>query len=505
MNVYYPQKRINNMQKFILTIDQGTTSSRAILFDKKSHIFAEFQKEVHCFYPKPGWVETDAEEIYKSVIECIKGVLKQSSTSFDDIDSVAITNQRETTVIWNKDTCKPISRAIVWQSRQTNNICKCYKNKIKTIHKKTGLILNPYFSASKIRFILDHSKNAQHLAEEGKLLFGTIDSWLIYKLTGGVVHATDVTNASRTMLFNLKDLCWDEELCSLFNIPMKMLPKIKECSDDYGIINNNDLKTELHITGVIGDQQASLFGHTCFKTGDCKNTYGTGCFMLMNVGNEPILSKKGLLTTVAWKLNGIVTYALEGSVFIGGAAIQWLRDGLKIIKDASESEKRALKAENTENLYVVPAFVGLGTPYWDDDARGSILGITRSTSDNQIIKATLEGIAYQCQDVFLAMEQETHISLNEIQVDGGASKNNYLMQFQSDICQKDIMIPQVFETTALGAAYVAGLFTGFFSNLNAIKLTHNYSSIFNPSIDKLEANKKYKGWKKAIKATLNFE
>ena len=488
--------------KYVLSIDQGTTSSRAILFDKTGQKIQIAQREVKCLFPNSGWVEADAIAIWVSVMDVINEVLIKSNLTIDDIDSIGLTNQRETTVVWNKKTGMPVYNAIVWQSRQSAPICEALIDKKELIHQKTGLLINPYFSASKVRFILDHIENGQELAESGDLLFGTIDSWIVYKMTMGKVHATDVTNASRTLLFNINDMKWDEELCKLFNIPMCMLPTVRPSAYDYGQVSF--LRSDVHITGVIGDQQAALFGQTCFESGESKNTYGTGCFLLVNTGNKPVLSKNGLLTTVAWQIGDQVTYALEGSVFIGGAVVQWLRDEMRLIHHSGDSEKVALESPSGE-IYIVPAFTGLGTPYWDDDARGAVFGLTRGTNKSQFVRAALEAIAYQCKDVVEVMQKETNQTIKNLKVDGGATKNGYLMQFQSDILHTVIKLPKCLETTALGAAYMAGLESGYYANLESIKKIHEYQAIYNPKMSKKEINRLYKGWKTAIKATRMFK
>lgn len=488
--------------KYILSIDQGTTSSRAILFDKNGQKIEMAQREVKCLFPNSGWVEADATSIWISVMDVINEVLIKSNLTIDDIDSIGLTNQRETTVVWSKKTGMPVYNAIVWQSRQSADICEALMDKKELIHQKTGLLINPYFSASKVRFILDHIENGQKLAEAGELLFGTIDSWIVYKMTMGKVHATDVTNASRTLLFNINEMRWDKELCDLFNIPMSMLPMVKPCADDYGELSF--LRSNVHITGVIGDQQAALFGQTCFESGESKNTYGTGCFLLVNTGDKPVLSKNGLLTTVGWQIGDQVTYALEGSVFIGGAVVQWLRDEMRLIHHSGDSEKVALESPAGE-IYIVPAFTGLGTPYWDDDARGAVFGLTRGTNKSQFVRAALEAIAYQCKDVVEVMQKETNQTIKNLKVDGGATKNGYLMQFQSDILHTVIKLPKCLETTALGAAYMAGLQTGYYANLESIKKIHEYQAVYNPKMPKKEINRLYKGWKTAIKATRAFK
>ena len=488
--------------KYVLAIDQGTTSSRAMLFDKNGQPFQIAQREVHCLFPKSGWVEADAIAIWVSVMDVINEVLIKANISIDDIDSVGLANQRETTIVWSKETGMPVYNAIIWQSRQSAEICENLSDKKELIHQKTGLLMNPYFSASKVRFILDHMPNGQARAEAGELLFGTIDSWIIYKMTNGKTHATDVTNASRTLLYNIEEMRWDEELCRIFNIPMSMLPVVKPSASDYGALEF--LKSNIHITGVIGDQQAALFGQTCFEEGESKNTYGTGCFLLVNTGSNLVLSKNGLLTTVAWQIGDQVTYALEGSVFIGGAVVQWLRSEMQLLERSSDSEQVATESP-TGNIYVVPAFTGLGTPYWDDDARGAVFGLTRSTNRSQFVRASLEAIAYQCKDVMEVMQKETGKKIKTLKVDGGATKNGYLMQFQSDILHTSIKLPKCLETTALGAAYMAGLQSGYYPNLESIRRIHEYQAIYQPQMDKKTINSLYKGWKTAIKATRMFK
>ena len=488
---------------YILAIDQGTTSTRAILFDHAGHACFKAQREVSCLFPHPGWVEADALSIWVSVIDVVNEVLVKANIKFDSIDSIGITNQRETAVLWDKKTGMPVYHAIVWQSRQSADICESFANHKQLIHSKTGLLINPYFSASKVRFILGHIENGQERAEKGEILFGTIDSWLLYKMTDGRVHATDVSNASRTLLFNIHTLSWDEELLNLFNIPKNILPEVKPSSYDYGAATF--FTSNLHVCAMAGDQQAALFGQTCFEKGESKNTYGTGCFMLLNIGEKPILSKQGLLTTVAWQIGNKVTYALEGSVFIGGAVVQWLRDEMEMIHSASDSEKEALSCHSTHGVYVVPAFVGLGTPYWDDDTRGAVFGLTRGTNKHHFIRACLDGIAYQCRDVFDVMTSEIGACLKCLKVDGGATANKYLMQFQSDILKCEIKLPVCLETTALGVAYLAGLNSGFFSSIEEIKSIHSYQAIYNPKMEEEEVEKIYAGWKKAVEATRHFK
>ncbi len=487
------------MEKYILSIDQGTTSTRAVLIDHNGNNINIAQQEIKCSFPRSGWVEVDALAIWVSVINVVNEVLVNENITWKNIDSIGITNQRETTVVWDKKTGLPICPAIVWQSRQSSQICDEYEKDKELIHEKTGLLINPYFSASKIKFILDGVPGAKEKAKKGELLFGTVDSWLIYRMTQGKVHATDVSNASRTMLFNIHSLKWDKELCEMFEVPLSMLPKVYPSSYDFG--EASFFAKGIHIHGVAGDQQAALFGQTCFEVGESKNTYGTGCFMLMNIGDKITLSKSGLLTTVAWQIGDKVCYALEGSVFIGGAVVQWLRDEMHIIERSSDSEKMAKECHDTHGVYIVPAFTGLGTPYWDDDARGAIFGLTRSTSNKHLVRASLEAIAYQCRDVFEEMKKESHFNLSCLRVDGGATANGYLMQFQSDILRTEISLPKCLQTTALGAAYLAGLSSGFFANLDHIKSIHGCQKRYLPIMSKEEADRRYEGWKKAVEIT----
>lgn len=491
------------MQKYILSIDQGTTSTRAVLIDQNGEVINMTQQEVECSFPHSGWVEVDALKIWVSVINVINELLVKENITWKNIDSIGLTNQRETAVVWDKKTGLPICPAIVWQSRQSAKICESFEDKKDFIHKKTGLLINPYFSASKIKFILDNVEGAKERAKKGELLFGTVDSWIIYRMSEGKVHATDVSNASRTMLLNIHDLKWDKELCDLFEIPMTMLPKVLPSSYDYG--EASFFAKGVHICGVAGDQQAALFGQTCFEVGESKNTYGTGCFMLMNIGDKPTFSESGLLTTVGWQIGKQVVYALEGSVFIGGAVIQWLRDKMHLINSSSESETKALSCHDTHGVYIVPAFTGLGTPYWDDDVRGAIFGLTRNTSDAHLVRASLEAIAYQCKDVFEVMKKESHFNLKCLSVDGGATANNYLMQFQSDILQTEISLPKCLQTTALGASYLAGLASGFFKNLDHIKKIHVCQKTFVPSMSEEEIKTRYSGWKKAVEVTRMYK
>lgn len=494
------------MEEFILSIDQGTTSTRAILFDKAGKLRYVAQREFTQYFPHPGWVEHDALEIYQSVIEVVQSLFIENNIEAKQIKGIGITNQRETTVVWNKKTGLPVYHAVVWQSRQSQDICDCLIDKgySEFIQNKTGLLINPYFSASKIKWILENVE----IDNKEDLLFGTIDTWLVWKLTGGKVHVTDYSNASRTLLFNIYDLKWDDELLELFNIPKSMLPEVKDSSCIYGY-SDETLLTGLHfrcpICGIAGDQQASLFGQTCFDNGNVKNTYGTGCFMLMNTGNYPIKSKKGLLTTVAWGINNEITYALEGSVFVAGSVMQWLRDGLEFFNNVKESEKLINSLDDNEGVYLVPAFVGLGTPHWDNDVRGTVFGLTRGTTKAHITRAALEAIAYQSQDVIETMKQESKLELDHLFVDGGATTNKFLMQFQSDMLDTEIMIPSVKETTALGAAYLAGLAIGFYKNQDEIRKLHNIATSYTPKMSKEVREKNYHGWQKAIEATKVFK
>lgn len=491
------------MKKYILAIDQGTTSTRAILISDKGEKLFQAQRPVDCLYPKPGWVEQDPDKIWISVVDVINELLIVSNTTMDEIASIGITNQRETTVVWDKRTGKAIYNAIVWQSKETQEICERYSKQSSFIAERTGLRLNPYFSASKIRFILENVPGAEAKAKAGDLYFGTVDSYLIYKMTNGKNHFTDVTNASRTMLFNIFKMAWDPELLKLWKIPAEMLPEVKENSCDFG--EASFFKGGVHINGVAGDQQAALFGQCCYKEGESKNTYGTGCFMLMNTGNKPILSKNGLLTTVAWKIAGETTYALEGSVFIGGAVVQWVRDQMRWFEDSIDSEMYAAKKPDTAGVYVVPAFVGLGTPYWDDDARGAIFGLTRGSDRHNITRAALYSIAYQSKDVIDTMRKDAHLELPVLKVDGGASANGMLMQFQSDILQCEVRLPKCVETTALGAGYFAGLGVGFWKNRHEIEINHEFAKRYYPQMDPKEAAKLYRGWEAAVKATRVFK
>lgn len=491
----------------MLAIDQGTTSSRAIIFDKETNIIAVSQKEITQIFPQSGWVEQDANEIWISVMFVIMDVIRKAGIKPNQISGIGITNQRETTVVWDKTTGVPIYNAIVWQSRQTASICDELKDKglEEFIHKKTGLVIDPYFSGTKIKWILDHAPEARQKALKSELLFGTIDSWLVWKLTGEIHHVTDYSNASRTMLFNIYELKWDKELLDLFQIPESMLPKVLPSSHIYGYTTPCHFFGErIPIAGIAGDQQAALFGQTCFEQGMVKNTYGTGCFMLMNTGEMPIESNHGLLTTIAWGIDGKIEYALEGSIFVAGSAIQWLRDGLEMIHTAEESEQVAEEVLDSDGVYVIPAFVGLGAPYWDDKARGAVFGLTRGTTKAHLVRATLESIAYQTKDIIIAMSKDSKIDLRKLKVDGGAVKNNTLMQFQSDILNVPVERPIVSETTALGAAYLAGLAVGFWSDKKEITRHYKVDTIFEPTMEEDKRQKLYRGWQQGIKATCMF-
>jgi len=491
------------MKKYILSIDQGTTSTRAILISHKGEKLFQAQRQLECKFPKPGWVEQDPDQLWVSVVDVINELLIVSGASIKDIAAIGLTNQRETTIVWDRATGKAIYNAIVWQSKQTQKICDRYENKIEMIRKKTGLRLNPYFSASKIRFILEKVKGAEAKMHRGELMFGTVDSWIIYKLTNGKCHYTDVTNASRTLLFNIFTMDWDDDLLKLFKIDRSLLPQVKDNNAFFGEASFLGTNTPIH--GVAGDQQAALFGQCCFHKGDSKNTYGTGCFMLMNIGEKPILSKHGLLTTVAWRIDGKTSYALEGSVFIAGAVVQWLRDEMSWFKEASESEKYAARRPDTNGVYFVPAFVGMGTPYWDDDARGAIVGLTRGADRHNITRAALQAIAYQAKDVIDTMKKDAHLTLSALKVDGGASANGIIMQFQSDILQCDVRLPACIETTALGAGYLAGLGSGFWKGMNEIEENHSYQKTYHPQMSPQEVKRLYAGWKEAVKATRAFK
>ena len=492
------------MAKYILAIDQGTTSSRAMIIDENLNIVSSFQQEVANTFPHPGWVLMDGYEIWVSVeYVCIKAVEK-ARINIQDIAAIGITNQRETTIVWDKKTGLPVYDALVWQSRQSAGICEEISKKGygPLIKETTGLTVDPYFSASKIRWILDNIEDGDERAKKGELLFGTVDSWLVYKLTKGKVHVTDVTNASRTMLMNLKTLDWDDKMLQIFNIDRSMLPKICDSSQIYGYTDL--LGVQIPICSICGDQQSALFGQMCFEKGQCKNTYGTGCFLLFNAGNEPIYSKYDLITSVGWKIKNEVVYVLEGSVFVAGAAIQWLRDGLKVIDNAAQTETIAKSLSDSAGVYVVPAFTGLGAPYWSQNSRGAIFGLTRGTTTNHIIRATLESLAYQSYDVIEAMQKDTNTKITSLQVDGGASNNDYLMQFQADILQTEIARPSNFETTALGAAMLAGLSSGLFKDKKDLLSKKEIDKVYQPQLDKNTVNDLIEGWKKAINSVLMF-
>ena len=491
-------------KKYIIALDQGTTSSRTVLFDEQGKICGIAQKETEQIYPQHGWVEQNAVEIYQSQLETLHKVLRENKINFSEVAAIGITNQRETTVVWNKKTGEPIYNAIVWQDVRTSQFCKELKKEglNKYVIKNTGLVIDSYFSATKIKWILDHVPNAKEQSENGELLFGTVDTWLLWNLTNGKVHATDYSNASRTMLYNINDLHWDEKLLDHLQIPKVMLPEVKSSSNHFGDFNFDG--HIIPITGIAGDQQAALFGQACFKKGDTKNTYGTGCFLLMNTGKKPKYSKNGLLTTIAWGLDNEIYYALEGSVFIAGAAIQWLRDGLQIIDKAEDSEYFAKQVKEDNSVYIVPAFSGLGAPYWDMDARGAIFGLTRDTGKNHLIKATLESLAYRSKDLINAMQEDSKVKLTSLKVDGGASANNFLMQFQADILNTTVERAEIIESTALGAAYLAGIGVGLWEKEDILK-NRKIQKEFIPKMDEEKRIKLYKKWQKAVQRSMNWE
>ncbi|HEO5946413.1 TPA: glycerol kinase GlpK [Streptococcus agalactiae] len=498
---------MSSEEKYIMAIDQGTTSSRAIIFNKKGEKIASSQKEFPQIFPQAGWVEHNANQIWNSVQSVIAGAFIESSIKPGQIEAIGITNQRETTVVWDKKTGLPIYNAIVWQSRQTAPIADQLKQEGHTnmIHEKTGLVIDAYFSATKVRWILDHVPGAQERAEKGELLFGTIDTWLVWKLTNGLVHVTDYSNAARTMLYNIKELKWDDEILELLNIPKAMLPEVKSNSEVYGKTTPfHFYGGEVPISGMAGDQQAALFGQLAFEPGMVKNTYGTGSFIIMNTGEEMQLSQNNLLTTIGYGINGKVHYALEGSIFIAGSAIQWLRDGLRMIETSSESEGLAQSSTSDDEVYVVPAFTGLGAPYWDSNARGSVFGLTRGTSKEDFVKATLQSIAYQVRDVIDTMQVDSGIDIQQLRVDGGAAMNNLLMQFQADILGIDIARAKNLETTALGAAFLAGLSVGYWESMDELKELNATGQLFQATMNESRKEKLYKGWRKAVKATQVF-
>ncbi|PRO64703.1 glycerol kinase GlpK [Alkalicoccus urumqiensis] len=493
---------------YILALDQGTTSSRAILFNKAGEIVDVAQKEFKQYFPKPGWVEHNANEIWSSILSVMAEVLNNQGVAASDVAAIGITNQRETTVVWDKHTGRPIYHALVWQSRQTDGICQELREKgyNDLFRDKTGLLIDAYFSGTKVKWLLDNVDGAREKAENGDLLFGTIDTWLIWKLSGGEAHVTDYTNASRTLMYNIYDLKWDDELLDILGVPKSMLPEVKQSSEVYAhTVDYHFFGQKVPIAGAAGDQQAALFGQTCFEKGMAKNTYGTGCFMLMNTGEKPVKSEHGLLTTIAWGEGGKVEYALEGSIFVAGSAIQWLRDGLRMIKSAPETQEYAERVTSTDGVYVVPAFVGLGTPYWDSDVRGAIFGLTRGTEKEHFIRATLESLTYQTRDVLDAMEADSGIQLKALRVDGGAVANDFLMQFQSDILGTQVDRPKVQETTALGAAYLAGLAIGFWDSKEEVAKQWSIEKSFEPKMKEEEREELYDGWKTAVQATKAFK
>ena len=494
------------MSQFILALDQGTTSSRAIVFDHLGNIKSIAQKEFTQIFPQPGWVEHDANEIWSTQLGVAAEAVIMAELAIKDIAAIGITNQRETTVLWDRTTGQPLHNAIVWQDRRTAAYCDQLKQEgwAKKIQQKTGLIIDAYFSATKLKWMLDHVPGARDKAAKGEVCFGTIDSWLIWKLTNGKVHATDVSNASRTMLYNIHSLAWDEELLQLMNIPASILPEVKSSSEVYGFTQQILTSHSIPIAGIAGDQQAALFGQMCTRSGMVKNTYGTGCFMLMNTGTKPVPSTNNLLTTIAWQINGETQYALEGSVFIAGAVVQWLRDGLKIIRSSSEVEALATKVTNNDGVYLVPAFAGLGAPHWNQHARGTVFGVTRGTTDAHLARAALESIAYQTMDVLKAMEADAGIAIRELRVDGGATANNLLMQFQSDMLNTKVVRPAITETTALGAAYLAGLAVGYWKSIEEISMQWQMEKTFHPEMSDDQRNHYTKGWNRAISATIHW-
>ena len=489
------------MGKYNMALDAGTTSNRCILFDEAGNVCSMAQKEFRQIFPNPGWVEHDANEIWSTQLGVAVEAMSMINAKAKDIAAIGITNQRETSIVWNKETGEPVYNAIVWQCRRTSDMADDLKAKglEEKYRQKTGLIIDAYFSATKIKWILDHVEGARELAKEGKLLFGTVETWLIWKLTKGKVHVTDYSNASRTMLFNINTLEWDKEILEELDIPESMLPKPVQSSEIYGYADPAFLGGEIPIAGAAGDQQAALFGQTCFHEGEAKNTYGTGCFLLMNTGEKPVFSKNGLVTTIAWGLDGKVNYALEGSIFVAGASIQWLRDGMRMIESASDSEYMATKVNDTDGCYVVPAFTGLGAPHWDQYARGTIVGITRGTTKNHIIRATLESIALQVCDVIDAMKADAGIDVRALKVDGGASANNFLMQFQADMLDAPVNRPSCVESTAIGAAYLAGLAVGYWGSKEDVIKNQQLDRVFTPDMDSTAREKKRKGWNKAVK------
>lgn len=494
------------MEKYIMALDSGTTSNRCILFNHKGEMCSIAQREFKQIYPQPGWVEHDANEIWATQLSVAVEAMQKINVEANQIAAIGITNQRETTIVWDKKTGEPIYNAVVWQCRRTAKYCDELREKGLTdlFKEKTGLLLDAYFSGTKLKWILDHVENAREKAIKGELLFGTVETWLIWKLTKGKVHVTDYSNASRTLMYNIHTLQWDQELLDILDIPLSMLPHVQASSSDFGMSDASYLGAPIQIAGAAGDQQAALFGQTCFTPGDVKNTYGTGGFLLMNTGETPVLSKNGLVTTIAWGFEDKVTYALEGSVFVAGAAIQWLRDEMRLIDSSEDSEYMAKKVKNTNGCYVVPAFTGLGAPYWDPYARGTIVGITRGVNKYHIIRAALESLAFQVTDVIHAMETDSHISLSQLKVDGGACKNNLLLSFQADFCNAPVLRPQCVETTAMGAAYLAGLYTGYWKNLDEIKRNWQIDRVFKPRISEAEREERLTGWHKAVERSFRW-
>lgn len=494
------------MAKYVMALDAGTTSNRCILFNEKGEVCSMTQREFPQYFPRPGWVEHDANEIWSTQLEVAREAMERIGVSSEDIAAIGITNQRETTVVWEKETGEPICNAIVWQCRRTSEYCDSLKEKglTESFRKKTGLVIDAYFSATKLKWILDHVEGARDRARKGELLFGTVETWLIWKLTKGAVHVTDYSNASRTMLFHIHDLCWDQEILEELDIPSEMLPVPMPSSCRYGVADASFFGGEIPIGGAAGDQQAALFGQTCFRPGEAKNTYGTGCFLLMNTGEKPVFSQNGLVTTIAWGLNGKVTYALEGSIFVAGAAIQWLRDELNLVETAGDSEAMAKKVEDTNGCYVVPAFTGLGAPYWDQYARGTIVGLTRGVNKYHIVRATLESLAYQTNDVLTAMRADSGIALAALKVDGGASANDFLMQVQADLTGAPVNRPKCVETTAMGAAYLAGLAVGYWQDKEDVTKNWSMDAEFQPKITEEERGRRIQGWKRAVNCAFGW-
>jgi len=495
------------MAEFIMALDAGTTSNRCIIFDHDGQIVSVAQKEFTQIFPQPGWVEHDANEIWSTMLGVAVEAMAKAGAKAEDISGIGITNQRETTIVWDKETGEPVYNAIVWQCRRTSEYCDTLKEKglTETIRQKTGLVIDAYFSATKLRWILEEVPGVRERAERGELLFGTVDTWLVWKLTKGRVHVTDYSNASRTMMYNITDLRWDEQILTELSIPASMLPEVHDSSEVYGVTDSGLFGGEIPIAGIAGDQQAALFGQQCWSKGSAKNTYGTGCFLLMNTGYEPVFSKNGLVTSLAWGIDGKVKYALEGSVFIAGASIQWLRDEMRLIDSAEDSEYMACKVPDSNSCYVVPAFTGLGAPYWNQYARGTIVGITRGVNKYHIIRATLESIAYETSDVLSAMEKDSGVKLSELKVDGGASANNFLMQTQADIIDTTVVRPSCLESTAMGAAFLAGLATGFWSNRDELRNVIGIDKIFKSKITEEEREIRLAGWRKAVERSFNWE